>query len=166
MVAAGSQEEAGVVLDVFAADVASAFDGEFYGVAQTADGEFAALESYADDVNGGVVFVLFGDEGNLRAGDNEGNGEIVVGIVAAEIGSAGAERHVHARQLGGQFVFELLFAVGTVQMLEVAAGVIAGTEIELQVGPVHGDFQMAEPAVLSRIVAGESQNVIDGTVFL
>src|SRR5208282_5866491 len=71
VVAAGSQEEAGVVLNVFAADVASAFDGEFYGVAQTADGEFAALKSFPDDVNRGVVLVLFGNKGNLRAGDDE-----------------------------------------------------------------------------------------------
>src|SRR5208283_4217243 len=166
VVAAGSQEEAGVVLHVFAADLARAFDGEFYGVAQAADGEFTALESYADDVNGGVVFVLFGNEGNLRAGDNEGNREIVVGIVLAEIGGARVERNIHAGELRGQLVFELLFAVGAVQMLEVAAGIIAGAEIELQVRPVYGDLQVPEPAVFSRIVAGESQNVIDGTVFL
>src|SRR5208337_4682395 len=166
VVAAGSQEEAGVVLHVFSADLAGAFHREFYGVAQAADGEFAALESFPDDVNGGVVLVLFGNERNLRAGDDEGNGEIVVGIVLAEIGGAGVERHIHAGQLGGQLVFELLFAVGAVQVLEVAPGVIAGAEIKLQVRPLHGDLQVAEPAVFRRIVAGESQNVIDGTVFL
>ena len=166
VVAAGSQEEAGVVLNVFAADLARAFDGEFHGVAQAADGEFAALESFTDDVNGGVVLVLFGDEGDLRAGDDQGNGEIVVGIVLAEIRGAGIERHIHAGQLGGQLVFELLFAVGAIQVLEVAACVIAGAEIKLQVRPLHRDFQMPEPAVFCRIVAGEAQNVIDGTVFL
>jgi hypothetical protein len=55
----------GVVLDVFAADFPRTFDGEFHGVAQAADREFAAFEGLADDVDGGVVFVLFSDKGNL-----------------------------------------------------------------------------------------------------
>ncbi len=95
MVIAGSQEESGVVLDVFAADCAGTFDGEFYGVAQTADGEFAALESLADDVDGGVVFVFFGDEGNLRAGDDERDRKIVMRFVFPEIGFAGIDGDIH-----------------------------------------------------------------------
>ena len=55
-----------------------------------------------------------------------------MGIVLAEIG-VGIQRHIHTRELGGQLVFELLFAVGAVQVLEVAAGVIAGAKIELGV---------------------------------
>ncbi len=51
-------------------------------------------------------------------------------------------------------------------MDEIAAGVIAGAEIELQVGAIDGDLEMAEFSVFCRIVAGEAENVIDGTVFL
>src|SRR5258705_12223604 len=51
-------------------------------------------------------------------------------------------------------------------MDEIAASVIAGAEIEFQVGAIDGDFQGAESAVFCGIVAGEAENVIDGTVFL
>ena len=59
-----------------------------------------------------------------------------------------------------------LLAVGTVQVNEIAADVIAGAEIELEVGTVDGDFQMAESAIFCGIAAGEAQNIVDGTVFL
>src|SRR5580704_14201496 len=51
-------------------------------------------------------------------------------------------------------------------MLEIAACVIAGAEVELQVRSIHGDFQVAEPAVLQLVITAEAENVVDGTIFL
>ena len=166
VIAAGSEDEAGVVLHVFAADLARAVDGELHRVAQVADGEFVALEDLAEDVNGGVVFVFFGDERNLRAGDDQGNGKVIMRIVLAEIRSTGIERHVHLGELRCQFVLELLLAVGLVQMLEVAVGVIPGAVFELEVGTVRHDLQMAVSTVFEGIVADEAQDVIRRSVLL
>src|SRR4029077_16672047 len=79
---------------------------------------------------------------------------------------AGIDGHVGLRQLGSQFVLYLLFAVRAIQMLEVASGVIAGTVVELQVLPIELHFQMPEPAILQRVCAGESENVVGGAVLL
>ena len=87
-------------------------------------------------------------------------------IVLAEVGYAGVERDVHLRELRRQLVFQLLLAVGFVQMPEVAIGVVSRSILELKVSPVHLDLQVAVPSILERIVAGESQDVIRRSVLL
>ena len=131
-----------------------------------AHGEFAALENLADDVDGGVVFVFFGDKGNLRARDDQRNGKVIVGIILTEIRRAGVKRNVHLRKLRRQFVLKLLLAVGFVQMLEIAIRVISGPVVKLQIRAVHLNFQMAVSPVLCRVVADETQNVVRRSVLL
>src|SRR5439155_25212826 len=94
MIAAGSEHEAGVVLHVLAADLLGALHGQLHRIPQAAHGEFAALEDLANDVDGRVVFIFFGDIGDLRPGDHQRNGEVVVRIVLAEIGRARIEGDV------------------------------------------------------------------------
>ena len=97
VIAAGSEQETGVVLNVFAADLLRAVDRELYGVALMADRQFSAGENFADDVDGGVVFVFRLHERNLRAGNDERDAEIIVRIVLAEIVRAGVNRYVGLR---------------------------------------------------------------------
>src|SRR5579859_4266295 len=71
MVTAGGEQEASVVLDILAADLARAFDGEFHGVAQAADGKFPAFEGLTDDVEdeaGDEILVLAAGAAGLVQG--------------------------------------------------------------------------------------------------
>jgi len=59
-----------------------------------------------------------------------------------------------------------LLTIGSIEMLEIAIGVISRSKIEFEIWPIDDHFQMPVAAVLQRIVAGETENVIDRTVFL
>src|SRR5256885_2107880 len=101
VVAAGSENKTGIVLNIFAAHLLSAVESELDGVAEMAYGQFAFGADFAGDVDGGVVFIFCLDEGNLRTRDNERNGEIVVRVVLAEIRGSGVNGYVGLGKLGG-----------------------------------------------------------------
>ncbi len=60
----------------------------------------------------------------------------------------------------------MLFAVGAIEMFEIAACVIAGAIVELQILAIELHFQVAEVAVFERVGTGEAENVVGGTIFL
>ena len=122
--------------------------------------QLAASESFADDVVRRVILLFLRYEWYLRAGNHERYREIVVAVILPEIRGSRVQRHVDPRQLRVQFVFELLLAVGAVQVLEISPSVVARAKIQLQVNAVDLHFQPAKSSVLQRILAGEAQNVI------
>ena len=156
MVAARGEHEARVVLHVLAANFPRAVHRQLYRVAQLPDREFPAFANLPDDIDGRVVLLFFRNEGYLRARHNQRNCQVIVGIVLAEERRSRIKRHIHARQLRGQLVLELLLAVRAVQVLEIPSRVVARPKIELQVGPVDLYFQSPESSILQRVVAGES----------
>src|SRR5260370_4269206 len=166
VIAPRREEKTGVVLHVLAADLLRAIQRELHGVALVPDGKLPVHAHLANDIDGGVVFVFFLHKGNLRAGDDERNRKIVVRIVLPEIGRAGVNRNVGLRQLRGEFVLYLLLAVRAIEVLEVAAGVIAGAIVELEVRAIQLHFQPPDLSIFSAVSAAQTQNVIGGAVFL
>ena len=60
-------------------------------------------------------------------------------VVLTEIMRARVHRDVGLRQLRVEFVVELLLAIGAIEMLEVAAGVVARTIFEFYIFDVGPD---------------------------
>src|SRR5262249_11437985 len=112
MIASRREQEAGVVLDILAANLPRRVDGELHRVTQLASLEFAALKHYAGKVQRGAVAILLLHEGYLRAGHDDRNSEVIVRVVSPEIRRSGIDRDVGCRQIRGQLVLQLLFAVG------------------------------------------------------
>src|SRR5437899_12804267 len=100
MVASGREKESGVVLNIFVSHLLRAVERELDGVALMADCKFTVRSaSFADDIDGRAVFVFSLHEGNLRSGNDQGDGKIVVRIIMPKIRRTGVDSDICLRRL-------------------------------------------------------------------
>ena len=120
----------------------------------------------ADDVEGGFVLVSALDEGDLRAGHDDGDGDVVVRVVSAEVERLQVDGDIGCGQVAGELVLELALAIFACGVLVVGGGVVAGAVFELEVGAVDLDGELAVAAVASRVRGAEAEDVVGRGVML
>ncbi len=166
MIASRSQQEAGVVLHVLAANLLAAVHGKFDRVAQMAHRELAALQHFSNDVQRRAVLVFLLNERNLRARHQQRYRQEIMRVIAAEIRGACVHGDIGRGKIGRQLVLNLLLAVGVIRMFKIAARVVARAVFKLDVRTIQSHLDVAEPAVFRMIRTGIAQNVVRRSIFL
>ena len=167
VVLAGGEGEAGGVLDVLLLHLLVGINVQLHGVADLADGDARGVLDLAEDVDGGLVLVLDRDGVDLRAGNDQRDGDVKLAVGQAEEEGLQVDGDVGGWDLAAHLLGEGKLAVLGLGVLEVGGSVVAGAVLQLGLGMVlHRDGEVAIGAVASGIGGAVADDVVGLAVAL
>src|SRR6185437_3006597 len=118
----------------------------------------ALVNDLAGDVHLGRCLGVDAVQGNFVAGDGDGDRHVVAVLVQTQVAVGEVEVEVVVGDVGVEFVLQFLGAVGGVEVVDVAAGVVAMARIhaDARAGDLDGDLAiLAILCVVGAAVAGD-----------
>src|SRR6185312_7409088 len=166
---AGGEDEAGGVLQVFVLQLfarASDLWGELDGLVNVIQLASALVHDHAGNVHFGCGLGVDSVQRNFVAGNGDRDRDVVAALLEAEVAVGEVDVEGVVGDVGVEFVHQLLAAIGGVEVVDVAAGVVAGAGGDGDAGAGDLDLDLAVLAVLGVVGTTVADEVVGASVGL